>query len=126
MVVPDAPALADALLPAAARVAPCLVVAPDDCLPALADAEAGWPALLAAAVAWVQLVVARVVQVVTPLQASEPRFVGVVPASRCARSARLRALVQEARAEAEAAGSQPPVGSSPRQAALHLRAGQLP
>jgi hypothetical protein len=125
MVVPDAPALADALLPAAARVAPCLVVAPDDCLPALADAEAGWPALPEAAAAWVQLVEPRVVQVVAPPQVHEPPF-AVVLESLCVRSAPERAPVQKACAEEEAAWSQPPVGSSPRQAALHLRAGQLP
>jgi hypothetical protein len=64
----DAPAPVDGLLPAAARVVPRLAVAPDDCLPALADAEAGWPALPEAAAAWVQLVEPEVVQVAAPLQ----------------------------------------------------------
>ena len=112
----DAPAPVDALLPAAARVVPRLVVAPDDCLPAPVDAEAGWPALAAAA-AWVQLVEPRVVPVVAPLQVREPQF-AVVLESRCVRSAPERAPVQKACAEAEAVWSQPLVGSSPWQAAL--------
>jgi hypothetical protein len=115
----DAPAPVDALLPAAARVVPRLAVAPDDCLPgspAPVDAEAGWPALAAAA-ALSQLVVAQVVPVVAPQQVREPQF-AVVPESPCVRSAPERAPVQKACAEAEAVWSQPLVGSSPWQAAL--------
>jgi hypothetical protein len=123
--VQGAPAPVDALLLAAARVAPYLVLAPDDCLPAPADAEAGWPALAAAA-AWVPLVVTRVVPVVSPQQVHEPRFVAVVPESPYARSAPECAPVQETRVEAEAAWSQPPVGSSRLRAALQLLAGRLP
>ena len=111
MVVLDAPAPADALLPAAARDALGLVVAQDDCLP-----QAGWPAL-AAPVALFQLVEPRVVRVVASLQVFGPRF-ALVLEPLCARSAPLCAPVQETRVEAEVAWSQPPVGSSPRQAAL--------
>ena len=117
MAVLGAPAPVDALLPAAARVAPYLVLAPDDCLPVPVDAKAGWPALAIPAASF-QLVGAQVVPVVVPQQVHEPRF-AVVPESPFARSALLCAPAQEAREEAEAAGSQPPVGSSPRQAALH-------
>jgi len=127
MVVLDAPAPVDVLLPGAARlrVVRRLAAVPDDCLPALVDAEAGWPALPAAAVAWVQLVEPRVVPVVAPQQVHEPRF-AVVPESPCARSAPECAPVQETRVGAEAAGSRPLVGSSPSWAALQLLAGQIP
>ena len=124
MVVLDAPAPADALLPVAAQVARRLAAVPDDCLPALVDAEAGWPAP-AAPVALFHLVVAQVVPVVAPLQVHEPQF-AVVLESPCARSAPECAPVQETRAEAEAVWSQPLVGSSPSRAALQLLAGQLP
>ena len=126
MVVLDAPAPVDVLLPGAARlrVVRRLAAVPDDCLPALVDAEAGWPALPAAA-ALSQLVVARVVRVVAPQQVHEPRF-AVVPESPCAHSAPERAPVQETRVEAEAAGSRPLVGSPPSRAVLQLLAGQLP
>jgi len=127
MVVLGAPVPADALLPAAARlrVVRRLAAVPDDCLPALVDAEAGWPALPAAAAAWVRLLEPRVVLVVAPQQVHEPRL-AVVLEPPCARSAPECAPVQETRVEAEAAGSQPLVGSSPRPAALQLRTGRLP